>query len=317
MIGRNEGSRLLACLDSIQACAPHIVYVDSASTDHSVQEAMSRNVQVVQLDMALKFTAARARNAGFNALVERFPQLEYVQFVDGDCIVDANWLSVASDYLQHHAGVAIVCGRRRERYPQASVYNQLCDIEWNTPIGETKACGGDALARVAVIQAVHGFNESLIAGEEPEMCIRVREAGFKIWRLDHDMTYHDANIHHLAQWWKRTMRAGYAYAEGADLHGASPELHWVKESRRAWFWGGIIPLVLLVLLVVSLPLALVMVALLLLQLLKLSYQNKKMAYFAPVYAAYLMLGKSAEMVGQVKFYWHKWLNKKMDIIEYK
>ena len=154
IIGRNEGARLITCLDSLLALIPQVVYVDSASIDASVFEAQSRGAHVVSLDMSKAFTAARARNAGFDAITSLFPDIKFVQFVDGDCTVNANWIPAAVDFLSSKPAVAVVCGRRREINPQQSVYNNICDQEWNTPIGEAKACGGDALMRVDVLKLV-------------------------------------------------------------------------------------------------------------------------------------------------------------------
>ena len=50
-------------------------------------------------------------------------------------------------------------------------------------------------------------------------------------------------ITRFGQWWRRTLRGGYAFAEGAFLHGDAPEQHRRRESRRAWFWGLGVPLV--------------------------------------------------------------------------
>ena len=156
------------------------------------------------------------------------------------------WIPAALAFLEAHSDVAVVCGRRRERHPEASIYNLLCDIEWNTEVGEAKACGGDAMMRVDAFRKVGGFRESLIAGEEPELCVRIRAAGWKVYRLDQEMTLHDAAMTRFSQWWKRSVRAGYAFAEGAYLHGGPPERHWVRESRRALFWGAALPLVIVV-----------------------------------------------------------------------
>ena len=317
VIGRNEGPRLVECLRSIAQYAPSIVYVDSASTDQSVKEAQEKNVHVLELDMATKFTAARARNAGFALLVKYYPDLQYVHFVDGDCNVNVDWVTYGLAFLELNPQVAVVCGRRRERYPESSTYNQLCDIEWNTPVGKAKACGGDALMRVNVFKQVNGFNESLIAGEEPELCMRIRQLGHDVWRLDHEMTLHDAAIFQFSQWWKRTTRAGYAYAEGSRLHGRAPERHWVKESRRAWLWGGLIPLLGLLLLVIKPYWSLWIVLLLVIQFLRLARQNQSKGNFALTYAFFLMLGKVAEAVGQLKYLWHRCFNVKSTLIEYK
>ena len=176
IIGRNEGARLVACLGSVNGQVARVVYVDSGSTDDSVANAQMAGVEVVALDMSVPFTAARARNAGLEALADACPGLDYVQFVDGDCVLQPDWCAIAAGFLDAHPDSAVACGRRRERYPEASVYNRLCDWEWDTPIGPTAACGGDALMRMRAIRDVGGFDPSLIAGEEPELCLRLRRA---------------------------------------------------------------------------------------------------------------------------------------------
>jgi glycosyltransferase involved in cell wall biosynthesis len=241
VIGRNEGERLKQCLGSLPASA-RIVYVDSGSTDGSVEWARARGVDVVELDLTIAFTAARARNTGFAKLKQLAPQLRYVQFVDGDCELAPDWPAQAIVFLDAHDKTAAVFGRRRERFPERSIYNLFCDHEWNTPLGETKSCGGDVMMRVAALAGTSGYRVDMIAGEEPELCVRLRVAGWSIQRIDQEMTMHDAAITKYWQWWRRHIRSGYAFAHGAHLHGSPPERMWVWESRRAWVWGSVIPL---------------------------------------------------------------------------
>jgi glycosyltransferase involved in cell wall biosynthesis len=235
-IGRNEGDRLKQCLRSVSD-ARQIVYVDSGSTDGSAQWAKDLGIELVDLDVTIPFTAARARNAGFRRLRELAPDLNYVQFIDGDCELNEDWPGEALCFLDDNSMVAATFGRRRERFPERSIYNRLCDKEWDTRIGEVSACGGDVMMRVSAFEAVEGFRDALIAGEEPELCVRLRALGWKIWRLDHEMTRHDAAMLHFQQWWLRQTRSGYAFAQGAYLHGRGPERHWVWESGRALLWG--------------------------------------------------------------------------------
>lgn len=235
VIGRNEGARLLACIASLKPQVRRIVYVDSGSTDGSAVAARKAGAHVVDLDMTQPFTAARARNAGLAEL----DGADFVQFVDGDCTVQPDWIATGSAFLTAHPDAAVVCGRRREERPDASVYNRLCDGEWNTPVGRALACGGDALMRLDAVRAEGAYRADLIAGEEPELCLRLRASGWQIWRLDAEMTLHDANIHRLSQWARRSRRAGHAFAEGAALHGRG---HWGHETRRALIWGLALPL---------------------------------------------------------------------------
>ncbi|MGE8177011.1 glycosyltransferase family 2 protein [Pseudomonas fluorescens] len=317
VIGRNEGLRLERCLASLGGAAQKVIYVDSGSTDDSVQMARRLGVDVVELDMSIPFTAARARNEGFACVQRLLPAMRYVQFVDGDCEVVGGWLPRAQAFLDAQPEVAVVCGRRRERFPQRSIYNLLCDLEWDTPIGEAKACGGDALIRADAFVAVSGFRADLIAGEEPELCVRLRANGWKVWRLADEMTLHDAAMTRFGQWWRRTLRGGYAFAEGAFLHRAAPEQHWQRESRRAWFWGLGVPLATMI---ASLMLGWFGLLLLLvypLQVVRLARRGDRSARENWLQAFFLVLSKFPEMLGQVKFLLNRFGAGKTALIEYK
>ncbi|HDS1818316.1 TPA: glycosyltransferase [Pseudomonas putida] len=317
VIGRNEGARLERCLRSLAHGADQVVYVDSGSTDGSVQMAQALGVEVLALDMARPFTAARARNEGFACLQQLLPTLRHVQFVDGDCEVDPGWLASAQAFLQARPDVAVVCGRRRERFPQRSVYNLLCDLEWDTPIGEAKACGGDALMRADAFAQVGGFRPDLIAGEEPELCVRLRAKGWKVWRLADEMTLHDAAMTRFSQWWRRSLRAGHAYAEGAFLHGRAPEHHWLRESRRAWLWGLGIPLGTVLASGLVGGWALLLLLIYPLQAVRLARRGSKSRRENWLQAVFLVLGKFPEMLGQVKFLRNRLAAGKAALIEYK
>jgi GT2 family glycosyltransferase len=319
-IGRNEGERLRRCLASMADAGGRIVYVDSGSTDGSVPWARAAGAEVVELDLSVPFTAARARNAGFERLIQLEPGTEYVQFADGDCEMLPGWIRRAERELDADPKVAAVCGRRRERHPEASVYNRLCDIEWNTPPGPTKACGGDVLMRVSALRESGGFNPDLIAGEEPELCVRLRRHGWTILRIDADMTLHDASMTRFGQWWRRNIRAGHAYAEGAALHGGPPERHWVKEVRSNWFWGAALPVLALGAAWPTRGLSLILVAGYLLQAWRISRSMRARGFAARdarTHAFYTVLGKVPQMLGQVKYRWGRLRGKRSRLIEYK
>ncbi len=241
-IGRNEGERLRRCLKSVVDRGLVLVYVDSGSRDQSREIARGLDVEVVELDLSKPFTAARARNEGLERLIAIAPDVEYVQFIDGDCEAAEGWIDRARRELDERPDVAAVCGRLRERNPEQTIYNRLADLEWETPIGESKSCGGIAMMRIAALQEVGGFNDELIAGEEPELCVRFRRQGWKIYRIDAEMALHDMAMTQFRQWWKRTVRTGHAFAEGQALHGAPPERHYVRETRSIIVWGLVVPL---------------------------------------------------------------------------
>jgi len=318
-IGRNEGDRLRQCLQSVLGSIDRMVYVDSGSTDGSVEMARSLGVEVVELNLSIPFTAARARNAGLARLIELEPYIQYVQFVDGDCEIASTWLSHAQQVLDAHPEVVVVCGRRRERFPTASIYNRLCDIEWDTPIGDARACGGDALMRVSALQAVGGYNPNLIAGEEPEMCVRLRRNGGRVLRIDCEMTLHDAQMTRFEQWWKRSVRAGHAFAEGAWLHGAPPEKHWIKETRSIQLWGIGVPLFILSTAWVTKGLSLLLLAgygLMAYRVYQYARQSNYSKSDARLFALSCTLAKFPQAQGLLRFYWGKVFKKPSRLIEY-
>jgi peptidoglycan/xylan/chitin deacetylase (PgdA/CDA1 family) len=165
-----------------------------------------------------------------------------VQFVDGDCELRDGWIEAGLGALAAHADVAVVCGRRRERDPEASVYNRLCDVEWDTPVGEARACGGDSLVRAEAFSSAGGFDPGMIAGEEPDLCLRLRRLGHRILRLDVEMTLHDAAMTRWTQWRARAVRAGHTTAELLAKYGATPEHGRLRRVLSALFWALAVPL---------------------------------------------------------------------------
>jgi GT2 family glycosyltransferase len=320
IIGRNEGDRLRRCLASVVSGSRGVIYVDSGSTDGSVPMVRAMGVETIELAADVPFTAARARNAGFGRLTILDPQVEFVQFVDGDCEIAADWVEKAADALRAQLSLAAVFGRRRERFPGASVYNRLCDMEWDTPVGEATECGGDAMFRAAAFREIGGYKPDLIAGEEPELCVRLRNAGWKIQRLDAEMTLHDAAMTRFAQWWKRNVRNGHAFAQGAALHGKTPSRHWVKQTRSNWIWGAILPLIAVSLAWPTHGISLVLLVgylVLYVRVRRSSLARGRTGQDATLYSAFCVIGKFPQVQGQLRYLLNALIGRRNTLIEYK
>ena len=317
VIGRNEGLRLERCLTSLRSCGVPIVYVDSGSVDNSVALARRFNCEVLELDRRLPFTAARARNAGFERLSQLI-EADYVQFIDGDCEIAVDWIQKAIQFLDAHPKIAVVCGRRREKCPHVSIFNRLCDVEWNTPVGEAKGCGGDALIRVEAFLEVGGYQPDLIAAEDTELCVRMRASRWHIWRLDSEMTLHDAAMTRISQWWRRSERTGYAFALGVHLHGSPPERHFVREARRALLWGLFLPALCLLVVLTVRPWGWLLFLLFPLQIARLTIKRREGTLTERfLVATFYVFGRLPEAVGEVRFYLDKIASRRGAIIEYK
>ena len=138
-----------------------------------------------------------------------------------------------------NSSVAGVWGHRRESRPEASIYNRILDLDWIYPPGPADFCGGDAVMRRACLEQVNGFDPDLIAGEEPDLCRRLRAKGHVILHIDVPMTRHDLAITHFRQYWLRAVRAGHAYAEIAARYRNTNDPFWTRESRANLLRGSL------------------------------------------------------------------------------
>ncbi|HLQ19381.1 MAG TPA: glycosyltransferase [Tabrizicola sp.] len=315
-IGRNEGERLKNCLRSLVPHCDRVVYVDSGSSDDSVAFARSLGVTVVELDRDRPFTAARARNAGFEALARTAMPPDLVQFVDGDCTLEAGWLQAGRAHLQSHEALGLVTGWRSEMFPDASVYNSLFQADWHRPAGRIRNCGGDMMVRTVAFQQIGGFNPKVIAAEDDDFCLRLGKAGWELERLPLQMTRHDAAMKDFSAWWRRSIRDGHGFAQVGDLH---PE-YFRRERLRGWIYGLALPAIFWIGILVWPWLALA-VAL----IYGVSFLRTLQGYAgrAPVkrrllgQVALLTLSKIPNVIGMLTYYLHRRAGKDMHIIEYK
>lgn len=322
-IGRNEGARLSACLDSIAAIGCPALYVDSGSSDDSVDLACRRGVTVLQLDPARPFSAARARNEGFALLLQRHPGLQAVQFIDGDCTMRAGWLEAARAALADDARRAVVVGQLMERAPEASVYNRLCAMEWASPVGDLQdfgALGGIMAVRTSVFRALGGFNAEVIAGEDSEFGVRCGLNGHTVTKLAQPMATHDADIHSFGQWWRRAVRSGHAIGQRARLHGSGPLRDCVRDRRSVLAWGVALPLAGLLLAAPTRGLSLLLAAagfsLLVVRVHRFRRRRGDASADAWLYARHTVLAKIAQAWGLATFYLNE-ARGQFRIIEYK
>ncbi len=304
VIGRNEGERLRGCLESLREWRDRLVYVDSSSTDGSAALATTFGATVVRLEPDRPFTAARGRHAGVTELRARHPGCEVVQFIDGDCLLEAGWIESAYLFLHDHERVAVVCGRRAEIHPDHSLYNRMCDLEWDTPLGRTQACGGDSMMRLSAYEEAGGFRPELLAGEEPELAARLRARGWDLWRLNQPMTRHDAAISRFGQWWRRAMRGGFGYAQVWSVTGGLPQRVYGTQLRSALLWAAAVPLAVVLIACWTGQVATVLALPLLYsaQVTRMTVRRGHRLLFNWQHSAMIMLAKIPELIGATRFF---------------
>lgn len=317
VIGRNEGLRLSNTLGVLVSIGSPVIYVDSRSTDNSVMIAESLDVEVLELLGVKPVNASRARNDGANVLLARFPNLRYLQFMDGDTELDAGWLATAIRHLDEHPEVGFVCGQLREKDRDENIYRRLCDMEWrweSTDNAEPCRLGGMGLMRVSAFVKSGGYDESLIAGADPELYSRLVQDGWKLHVLSELMGVHDSGMVSFRQWWTRNVKSGFGFADGQNTGT------WGRERRSTLLWGGFLPLIALIATIFLTGWALVLLFLLPLNAIRIWFSPVKRE-FANVdrwlYAFSCMVMKIPQFVGIVKYHWRSQSRQTASVIQYK
>jgi GT2 family glycosyltransferase len=322
VIGRNEGERLEPSLRSVQNAGLPLIYSDSGSTDGSPTVARQLGIPVVELDPDRPFSAARGRNEGLDEALQRWPDLGYVLFLDGDCMLDPLFPAAAAATFEKHPDCAIVTGHLSERRPEASIYNRLCAIEWKGPPGRIEnmnALGGIMAVRVSAFREMGGFNEQAIAGEEPDLGVRLGLAGYSIIKIDRAMATHDAQMLRFGQWWKRAVRSGHALAHRYARHGRTEFKDGRRELRSVLFWGFALPLAVLLLLWPTRGLSLLLLggyALLAWRVYRHYLRIGLQPADARLATRFILYSKFAELIGVVRYCLNR-LRGHFQIIEYK
>lgn len=322
VIGRNEGERLRKCLASVRKTSHPLVYVDSGSTDGSIALARACGAEIVELDTARPFSAARARNEGHARLISHWPFVRFVQFVDGDCTLEDGWLEAAAAALGADPRRAAVTGHLSERNADATPYNRLCALEWKSRPGDLQNYAGligIAAIRSDVLRELGGYNPQVIAGEDSELGVRMGLAGYKVTKLDYPMATHDAAITSFPQWWRRAVRAGHAIGQRADLNGRSVLKDGLRERKSALFWGLALPLLIVATLAPTNGwslCALLAYAALGIKIWRGRMREGDTPADAALYARFVLLAKFAHAVGLARFFVNR-LARRYEIIEYK
>lgn len=113
IIGKNNAATLERCLQSVQEAVQHtsyltateIIYVDSRSSDDSVQLAQQAGCEVVQITDGFT-TAALGRNLGMSVAIYS----NYL-FLDGDMELEKEWFVKSQTYFEQYQAIR---GKRHE-----------------------------------------------------------------------------------------------------------------------------------------------------------------------------------------------------------
>ncbi|MDB4634321.1 glycosyltransferase [Rubripirellula sp.] len=185
IIGRNEEEYIAMAIKSVLKVGTRlggveVIFVDSASTDQSIEVAAEFPIRILQLKPDWPLCVAAGRYTGV-----RHAKGKHILFLDGDSEVGEQWLVEATEFLNANPLYGGVAGVLNERYVDESGEciggkENVRDQDLTVYKTEKKSLGGIALFRSEAIDQVGSVNPHLPTAEDHELCLRLRVRGFKL-----------------------------------------------------------------------------------------------------------------------------------------
>jgi glycosyltransferase involved in cell wall biosynthesis len=164
-----------------------IILVDSASSDDTVDVASEYPIRVIRLSKRQRLTAAAGRHAGLSQTGG-----DVVLFLDGDMELRRGWIDAALGLFARRPDIAVISGEVIDQPIRARCLRAVESVGeiQRASFSEVTHGGGAAAYRRSVLDRVGSFNPYLFSDEEPELCLRIRHAGYRIVRLDRPIADH-------------------------------------------------------------------------------------------------------------------------------
>jgi glycosyltransferase involved in cell wall biosynthesis len=187
-----------------------IVLVDSASVDNTVDIASNYPINIIRLQSDQRLTAAAGRYVGYQKTSG-----DLILFLDGDMELCEGWVDRAIAVIQSGPDVAAVTGQVINLPPSTGsrAAPRSEPSYYGNSVTEVSYGGGATMYRRSVLKQVGTFNPYIYSEEEPELCLRIRYAGYRILSLEHPIAYHYSDppdrVSTLVERWRRNLNLGF------------------------------------------------------------------------------------------------------------
>jgi len=242
LITKNQAWNISRLIESVlreTSCASskEIILVDSASTDETISLASRYAANIFRLKPGQRLSPAIGRYVGYKQ-----SSGEYVLFLDGDTELIPGWLPHALRLMCERPDVGGVTGGVINLPTSAAAQRPAAPAQKTHPAPpkEVLWCnyggGGVAMYRRPAMERAGTFNPNLNAEEEPELGLRIRQAGYRLFELDYPMAFHynDAPVAVSSVLSRRRRNFLVGMGQGARYHlGTKVFWTWLRER----WWG--------------------------------------------------------------------------------
>lgn len=238
----NEAERLPATLESALAAAGpdgEVIVADSGSTDGTVEIAQRHGVTLVQIAPSEQPSCGLGPQLGY-----QYSKGDYLCLMDGDMLLDPEFLGKAVAFLEANPDVGGVGGRVVEMNLENLEFARRMSrggAEYNAgPVDRLN--GGGLYRREAVASVGYLSDRNLHGYEEFDLGVRMRQVGWGLHRLDTPFVQHFGYRMNAYALLLRRWRSKYLYGTGEVLRAATGKPHlWslLRDIRELRLWAAV------------------------------------------------------------------------------
>lgn len=239
----NEEKRIAAAIESalagLEGQPGEVIVADSGSRDRTIEIAAAYPVIIAQIVPPARPSCGIGPQLGF-----QHSSHEHVCLLDGDMLLDRDFLAVASRFLAENPKVGGVTGHVEEM--QVSNLEYARRVQRNAPENRTgpidRMNGGGLYRRSAIASAGYLSDRNLHGYEEFDLGIRLRHAGWGLHRIDHRFVQHFGHTLNSYRLLLRRWKSKYLHGIGELLRASIGKPYFgtvLKELPELKLWAAV------------------------------------------------------------------------------
>lgn len=239
----NEEKRIAEAVESALKALPggkvEVIVADSGSTDRTIEIARAYPIRIVQIEPPAQASCGLGPQLGFQYSTQPF-----ICLIDGDMIIEPDFLPAALAYLDNHPDAGGVTGHVVDQVLESLEFQRRS--KRHSPEARTgdidRMNGGGLYRRSAIEQAGYFSDRNLHGHEEFDAGVRLRSHGWKLHRLDRPFVQHFGYTMNAYKLLVRRWKSKYLRGTGEVLRAAMGQPHQknlFRELPELRLWGAV------------------------------------------------------------------------------